>query len=112
VPPGFLFFMPSTSETVTFDSAKLGGLRRRPMANWMASAVKRPGALRAKAQRAGVSTMAFARSHDTGGSRTARQARLAETFAKFRPKKKAGRMATHLTRMRQGGAFKTKASGY
>jgi hypothetical protein len=54
------------------------------MANWIAGAVKRPGALKAKAKAAGESTMGFAESHDEGNSRTAKQSRLAETFAGFR----------------------------
>ena len=58
------------------------------MANWIAGAIKHPGALRAKAKKAGESTMAFAHSHDQGDSTTARQARLAETLAHIRMKKK------------------------
>jgi hypothetical protein len=81
------------------------------MANWMAGAVRRPGAFRAKARAAGQSTSAFARSHDTGNSRTAKQARLAETFAKFRPKRKRS-MADQISTMRSSGAFGRKASGY
>jgi len=57
-------------------------------ANWMKDAVKRPGAFRAKAKKAGMSTAAFsARVSKNSGSydpRTVRQANLAKTFAKFR----------------------------
>jgi hypothetical protein len=52
--------------------------------NWMAGAVKRPGALRAKAAKAGMSTSEFARKHASDPGRTGKQARLAKTFAKFR----------------------------
>lgn len=51
--------------------------------NWIAGAIKRPGALKAKAKKAGQSTMSFAQSHDTGNSRTAKQSRLAETLRGF-----------------------------
>ncbi len=57
-------------------------------AKWMQDAVKRPGAFRAKANKSGMSTSAFASkvlsskgSYDT---RTVRQANLARTFSKFR----------------------------
>lgn len=53
---------------------------------FMQNAVKRPGALRAKASVAGESTSEFAHEHDKGNSRTAKQSRLAEVFARFRPK--------------------------
>jgi hypothetical protein len=59
--------------------------------NWMKNAVKRPGAFRAKAQAAGMSTSQFARAvlnnPDKYDTRTVRQANLAKTFAKFRKKK-------------------------
>jgi hypothetical protein len=57
--------------------------------NFMATAVKRPGAFKAKAQQAGLGTKAFADTVLAEGSqastRTKRQANLAKTFAKFRP---------------------------
>lgn len=57
------------------------------MANWIAGAIKRPGALRRKAQAAGMSTMSYARSAlkspDTS-TRTKRQASLALTLSKLR----------------------------
>lgn len=52
--------------------------------NWMAGAVKRPGALRKKAQAAGMSTSAYAAKHKNDPGRTGKQARLSQTFAKFR----------------------------
>lgn len=51
---------------------------------WMQSAVKHPGALTRKAKKAKMGVMEFAESHDTGGSKTAKQSRLAEVFAKAR----------------------------
>lgn len=57
--------------------------------NWMATAVKRPGAFKAKAQAADMSTPAYAAKVTAPGSqastRTKRQANLAKTFAKLRP---------------------------
>lgn len=53
--------------------------------NWMAGAVKRPGAFRAKAEKAGMSTQAFARKeahNPNADSRTKKQAVLAQTFAR------------------------------
>jgi hypothetical protein len=61
---------------------------------WMQSAVKRPGAFRAKADRAGMSTSAYADkvSHTPHAStRTKRQAALAKTFSKYRGGKRKGR---------------------
>jgi len=58
---------------------------------WIQGAIKRPGALRAKAKRAGMSTTAYARKVTKPGSkastRTKRQANLAKTLAKLRRKK-------------------------
>lgn len=47
---------------------------------WIKSAIKHPGAFKAKAKAAGESTAEFAKGHDTGDSTTAKQARLAETL--------------------------------
>jgi hypothetical protein len=58
--------------------------KKRKARNWMAGAVRRPGALRAKAKRAGMSTSAYAKKHAHDPGRTGKQARLAQTFAKFR----------------------------
>jgi hypothetical protein len=100
--------MTPSSETVSYDSSKLGGLRRGRMANWMAGAVKpsRKGVFGAKAARAGMTTSAFARQKASAGGTLGKEARLAQTFAKFRPKQK-GRLASRLTSMRAGGAFKS-----
>jgi hypothetical protein len=58
---------------------------------WIQQAIKRPGAFRAKAKHAGMSTMAYARKvlanpkgYDT---RTIRQARLAITLSKLRKRR-------------------------
>ena len=58
------------------------------MANWMKTAVKRPGAFKAKAKAAGLSVSAYAaratRKGSKASTRTKRQANLAKTFAKYR----------------------------
>lgn len=59
--------------------------------NWMAGAVKRPGAFRAKAKAAGMSTSAYAAKERNAPGRTGKQARLAQTFAKFRHGKRGGK---------------------
>jgi len=48
------------------------------------------GAFRRKAKRAGMSTAAYARKERNAPGRLGKQARLAETFAKFRRGKKRG----------------------
>lgn len=53
--------------------------------NWMKGAVKRPGAFKAKAERAGMSTHAYAEKEKGAPGRTGKQARLALTFEKMRP---------------------------
>lgn len=57
--------------------------------NWMAGAVKRPGAFRRKAEEAGMSTSAYAAKVTAPGShadaRTKRQGNLAKIFARERP---------------------------
>lgn len=56
----------------------------------MQSAVKRPGAFRAKAEKAGMSTSAYAakEAHDpNASSRTKKQAVLAQTFARANKRK-------------------------
>ena len=58
--------------------------------NWMKDAVKRPGAFKAKAKAHGMSVAGYAASvtkpGSTASTRTKRQANLAKTFAKYRPK--------------------------
>lgn len=59
---------------------------------WIKKAISRPGAFKAKAKRAGMSTAAYARKVTAKGSRasarTKRQANLAKTLGKMRKKKK------------------------
>lgn len=54
--------------------------------NWMESANTHPGAFRAKAKKAGMSTAAYARKKDKAPGKLGKEARLAETYAKYRPK--------------------------
>lgn len=62
---------------------------------WIQKAIKRPGAFRAKAKRAGKSTSAFARAvvRAPGGydARTRRQARLALTLMAMRKPRRRNR---------------------
>jgi len=53
------------------------------MAKWIQKAIKRPGALKAKAKRAGMGVQAYAHAHSKGSSRTARQSRLAITLKRI-----------------------------
>jgi hypothetical protein len=52
--------------------------------NWIAGAVKRPGALTRKAKKAGASPMGFAKAHKHSKGRTGQQARFALTMQKLR----------------------------
>lgn len=59
---------------------------------WMRGAVKRPGAFRAKAKAAGMSTGAYAekvQNDPNASTRTKRQAALARTFTRYRPTKRS-----------------------
>lgn len=58
---------------------------------WMADAIKRPGALTAKAKKAGMSPMAFARAHMHDKGLTGQQARAAINMQRSSRKKKAKR---------------------
>jgi len=64
----------------------------RKKKKWIKGAIKRPGAFRAKAKKAGMSTSAYAKKVTKKGSkasaRTKRQANLAKTLKKMRKKKK------------------------
>ena len=59
--------------------------------NWIKGAIKRPGAFSAKAEKAGMSTAAYASKVTKPGSKastqTKRQANLAKTLGKMRKKK-------------------------
>lgn len=58
------------------------------MANWIKGAIKHPGAFKAKAKKAGMSTSKFAskvlKKGSKASSTTKRQANLAKTLAKLR----------------------------
>jgi hypothetical protein len=57
--------------------------------NWIKKAIKRPGAFKAKAKAAGMSTAAYARkvgNSKTASTRTKRQAALARTLMGMRRK--------------------------
>lgn len=66
-------------------------------ANWMADAVKpsKKGVFAAKAKRAGKSTSAYAKEKASAPGTLGKEARLAQTFAKMRPKKHAKGGAVH-----------------
>ncbi len=54
------------------------------MANWIAGAIKHPGAFTKKAKAAGESTSKFAQEKQHASGTTGRQARLAMTLAGLR----------------------------
>lgn len=60
--------------------------------NWIAGAIKRPGAFKAKAKKAGMSTGEYAKKVTAPGSkadtRTKREANLANTLGKLRKRKR------------------------
>jgi hypothetical protein len=58
--------------------------------NWIAGAIKRPGALTKKAKGAGMSPMAFARAKQGAPGLTGQQARAAINMQKRRGKKRKG----------------------
>jgi len=75
--------------------ARRKSTRRKPAKKkWIKGAIKRPGALRAKAKRAGALgpdgkiKMSWLRAKAKGKDRTAKQARLAITMRGFKRKKK------------------------
>ncbi len=54
--------------------------------DFMASAVKKPGVFKAAAAKVGESTMSYAHEKKSAPGVLGKRARLAMTFAKFRPK--------------------------
>jgi len=58
---------------------------------WMQKAVKRPGALTAKAKRAGMSVQAYAQEHKHDSGVTGEEARFAINAEKLAKKRKAKR---------------------
>jgi hypothetical protein len=65
--------------------------RKAKPRKWVQKAVKRPGALTAKAKRAGMSVQAYARKHEHDSGVTGREARFAVTAKKVARKSKAKR---------------------
>lgn len=65
---------------------------RKKSGNWIKGAIKRPGAFKAKAKKAGMSTSKYAskvlKKGSKASTRTKRQASLAKTLAKMRRKKR------------------------
>lgn len=59
------------------------------MAKWIKGAIKHPGAFKAKAERAGKSTAAFAREHAGDSGTLGKQARLAQTLMGMKHKSKS-----------------------
>jgi hypothetical protein len=57
------------------------------VANWIAGAIKHPGALTRKAKKAGESVSEFASEHAGDSGTTGKQARLAKTLKSFHHKK-------------------------
>jgi len=64
----------------------------RKSKNWIQKAIRKPGAFRKQAKRAGKSTMQFARdvmrNPSRYGTTTVRRARLAITLSKFKRRKR------------------------
>jgi len=58
---------------------------------WMKKAVKRPGALTAKAKRAGMSVQTYAQKHEHDKGLTGEEARFAVTAEKLAKKRKSKR---------------------
>lgn len=54
--------------------------------NWIADAIKRPGALTKKATAAGETPTQYAQEHKSDSGRTGKQSRLAITLGKMRKK--------------------------
>lgn len=63
-------------------------MAKRRKNRWIQGAIKRPGSFAAKAKRAGMSTMEYARKKKNAPGRLGRQARLALTLSKFRRRRK------------------------
>lgn len=54
--------------------------------NWISGAIKNPGAFKKSAQKAGMSTMSYARKEQHASGTLGRRARLALTLNKMRSK--------------------------
>lgn len=57
------------------------------MKNWIKGAIKKPGAFKAKAEKAGKSTAEFAAEKADAPGKLGKEARLAVTLSKMRKKK-------------------------
>lgn len=68
-----------------------GTSRSKAPKKWMQKAVKRPGALTAKAKRAGLSVQAYAQEHKHDSGVTGEEARFAVIAEKVAKKRKAKR---------------------
>jgi hypothetical protein len=64
------------------------GQGKRMAKNWIAGAIRHPGALRRSATAAGMSTHAFAEKHKHDSGKTGNRARLALTLGKMNKGKK------------------------
>lgn len=58
-----------------------------PSKDFISKAIKKPGALKKKAKKSGMSTSMFAKKNDKGSSKAAQQSRFAEFLNKVRPGK-------------------------
>ena len=67
--------------------------RKKKGGKWIKKAIKRPGAFKKKAKKAGMSTSAYAtkvlKKGSKASTRTKRQAALAKTLGKMRKKKRS-----------------------
>ena len=55
--------------------------------HWIEDAIRKPGAEKKAAKRAGMSTEAYAENHDEDSGKAGKRARLTETLMKLRGKK-------------------------
>jgi hypothetical protein len=55
--------------------------------HWIENAIRKPGAEKKAAKKAGMSTEAYAGAHDEDSGKAGRRARLTETLMKLRGKK-------------------------
>lgn len=70
------------------------------MSNWIGKAIEHPGALTKQAKKVGESPMEFAAAHEDSPGVTGKRARLAETLAGLREKKKTAAQKSALRGMK------------
>jgi hypothetical protein len=75
--------------------------------NWMSGAVSKPGSFSKSAAKAGQSTMSYARQKREAPGLLGKRARLALTFAKFRP----GKTGTSSSSKSSGGSQSSSLGG-